>query len=155
MTPPPAGTKTVKVSMFGQVAIADGAIILMDGGIHGIQGHTLSVPSAGATTWERRLDGMYPNGKAGSGSVELDAAELTDLRTWADGMWKLAAKGSVSFDPPREHGVPHWVWAIVLRRGDEVRVLDGGGMSPPDNAPDPVKQALEWLVKRVNALSGT
>ena len=48
-------------------------------------------------------------------------------------------------------GPSRWVWAIVLRRGDEVRVLSGGG--PPTGAPEPAKQLLAWLVTRVDAAS--
>lgn len=152
-TTPSTTTKTVKVPMFSDVAIEDGAIHLMDGGIHGIQGHTLVIPASGDVKWERRLDGMQPNGKAGAGTITLTADEAKRLRGWADGLWKLAPKGSARFDGKDRSDIPRWVWGIVLRRGDEVRVLSGGGMSPPDNAVDPAKSALEWLDRRVDTAS--
>ena len=139
--------------MFGDVSIADGAIVLMDGGIHGVQGHTLVIPGTGDATWERRLDGMQPIGKAGSGTLALAADEATRLRTWADQMWALAPAGKKSYDAPIEHGPPRWVWAIVVRRGDEIRFLDGGGISSPAGAPEPAAHALEWLGTRVDAAS--
>ena len=145
--------KTVKLSMFGDVSIADGAITVMDGGIHGVQGHTLVIPATGDATWERRLDGMQPIGKAGAGQLTLTADEATRLHGWADGLWKLAATGKSSFDAPIENGPPRWVWAIVLRRGPEVRTLSGGGIASPTGAPDPAKDVLTWLVTRVDAAS--
>jgi hypothetical protein len=153
--PPPAtpGPKTVKVPMFNDVAIEAGAIHLMDGGIHGVQGHTLVIPASGDAQWERRLEGMQPSGKAGSGKLALTAAETSKLHGWSDGLWDLAPKGTARFDMPIDTGVPRWVWAIVMRRGDEVRVLSGGDMSSPDGAPEPAKSALAWLVTRVDAAS--
>jgi hypothetical protein len=142
---------TVKVSMFGDVAIADGAIHVMDGGIHGVQGHTLVIAATGAASWERRLDGMRPSGKAGAGQVQLTADEAARVRGWADELWELAPAGKASFDQPIERGPPRWVWAIVLRRGDQVRVLSGGGIASPTGAPGPAKSVLEWLVTRVDA----
>ncbi len=147
----PSAPKTVKTSMFGDVAIDDGAIHLADGGIHGVQGHTLVVRATGDAKWERRLDGMQPHGKPGAGALSLTADETKQLRAWADKLWDLAPKGSASFDTDPRNGPPRWVWVIVLRRGDEVRVLSGGNMSPPDGAPPPAKLALEWLIQRVDA----
>jgi hypothetical protein len=149
----PRSTKpmTVKPAMFGDVTIEDGAIHLMDGGIHGVQGHTIVVPPDGTrVTWERRVDGMQPSGKAGNGTIDLMRDELGRVRAWADAAWKLAPMGRKSFADPAD-GVPRWVWAIVVRRGDEIRVLDGGGMSPPDDAPAETKSALAWLIERVDA----
>jgi hypothetical protein len=153
-TATPSGSmKTVKVSMFGGVSIADGAIAVMDGGIHGVQGHTLVIPASGNATWERRLDGMQPIGKAGSGQLALTADEATRWHAWADELWKLAPTGKAAFDAPISNGPPRWVWAIVLRRGDEVRVLSGGAIASPTGAPEPAKSVLEWLVARVDAAS--
>jgi len=139
--------------MFGDISITDGAIMVMDGGIHGVQGHTLVIPATGDATWERRLDGMQPSGKAGAGQLALAADEVTRLHGWADGLWQLAPNGKAAFDPPIEHGPPRWVWAIILRRGAEVRVLSGGGIASPTGVPDPAKDALTWLVTRVDAAS--
>jgi hypothetical protein len=152
--PPATAPKTVKVPMFNEVSIADGAIHLMDGGIHGVQGHTVVLAATGSATWERRLDGMQPSGEAGAGQLELTADEAAQVRGWAEGLWALAPTGKASFDPPIEQGPPRWVWAIVLRRGDEVRVLSGGAIASPRGAPDPAKSALEWLQARVDAASG-
>ena len=139
--------------MFDDVAIEAGAIHMMDGGIEGVQGHTLVIPASGDATWARRLEGMQPSGKAGSGKLALTADDTAKLRGWSDGLWQLAPKGKASFDMPIGDGVPRWVWAIVMRRGDEVRVLSGGNMSPPDGAPEPAKSALQWLGTRVDTAS--
>lgn len=147
----PAKGKTVKTAMFGEVAIDDGAIQLADGGIHGVQGHTLIVPARGDAKWERRTDSMQPRGKAGSGTLKLTADESKQLHAWADKMWDLAPKGKASYDMDIKDGLPRWVWVIVLRRGDEVRVLEGGATSSPEGAPDPAKAALAWLAERVDA----
>lgn len=143
--------KTVKTSMFDEIAIDDGAIHLADGGIHGVQGHTLVVPASGAAKWERRLDSMRPSGKAASGTLKLSADEAKQLRAWADKLWDLAPNGTASFDTDLKDGPPRWVWVIVLRRGEQVRVLSGGNIAPPKGAPEPAKATLEWLIQRVDA----
>src|SRR5689334_12438789 len=138
--------KTVHVAMFGDVTIADGAIAVMDGGIEGVQGHTLVLFAADSPTWQRRLEGMQPSGNAGSGHLALSADDTSTWHTWRDVLWSLAPSGSATFDPPSSDGVPRWVWAIVLRRGAAVRVITGGGMDPPAGAPEPARSALAWMI---------
>jgi len=143
----------VAVPMFDEVAIDDGAVLIMDGGIHGVQGHTLAIPATGAVQWERRLDGMQPSGKAGKGEFALTADEARRVAMWRDQLWKRAPTGNASFSPPPSEGVPRWVWAIVLRQGDQARVLSGGAMESPAGAPSEAADALRWLVTRVDAAS--
>jgi hypothetical protein len=151
--PPSTKPASAHTAMFGDVAIADGAIAIMDGGIHGVQGHRIVIDPAGAATWERRLDGMQPSGKAGKGAFAPAADELARARDAAAKLWELAPQGRRSFSAPIEDGPPRWVWAVVLRRGDEVRVVDGGSIDSPQGAPGPARPLLEWLVKRVDGLS--
>ena len=147
----PSKSQTVKTAMFGNVTLDTGTIYLADGGIHGVQGHTLVVAASGDARWERRLDGLQPSGKAGVGTLKLAADEAKQLVAWADRLWDLAPKGKASFDPDPKNGPPRWVWVIVIRRGDEVRILQGGDMASPNGAPDPAKAALTWLSNRVDA----
>jgi len=35
----------VKTACFGTIALADGDVVLCDGGIHGVQGHTIELRS--------------------------------------------------------------------------------------------------------------
>jgi hypothetical protein len=144
--------KTVDVAMFGNVAIADGAIAIMDGGIEGIQGHTVVLPATGSPTWARRIEGLQPAGKPGEGTLTLSSEEGARWRGWSDPLWALAPNGSASFLTATSEG-PRWVWAIVMRRGPEARVLTGGGIEPGSGAPEPARSALAWLVQRVDAAS--
>lgn len=140
-----------KVAMFNEVSIENGSIMMMDGGTHGVQGHTLTIPAKGEATWQRRLDSLRPHGTEGSGQLALTAEEEAQVQTWAGDLWKLAPEGEARFDPPVADGPPRWVWGIVLRRGDEVRVLSGGGLSSTATAPKPATAALAWLASRVDA----
>lgn len=146
---------SVKTSYFGELDVLEvgepPAIGLHDGGIHGVQGHTIEPLPDGWWRWQRRLDGMRPAGRAGSGSIQLDDDERRRLAAWSEAAWSLAPRGRASFfgapaAPPR------WVWAIVLRRGEEVRVLEGGGVTFGDE-PAEVADALAWLRHRVDALA--
>ncbi len=140
----------LEVPMFGEVTINDGELLLMDGGIHGVQGHRLRVPPTGAAAWDRSVDSFHPSGKAGAGELVLTSEERATLKGSADALWELAANGQTSFDQPIEKGPPRWVWAIVLRRGDEVRVLSGGDVQSPAGAPEAAKSVLTFLVERVD-----
>ena len=145
-----------KLSYFGGVAIRDGELILMDGGIHGVQGHTLAVAPDGAGRWERRVDSFRPSGKPGAGTFKPDKDELARARAAADRLWVAAEKKSArSFFAPLGHGPPRWVWAIVLRRGDEVRALEGGAVTRTDGAPEDARVLLQWMIDRVDELQKT
>lgn len=143
----------MRLPYFGDVTLADGAVVVMDGGTHGVQGHTLEIAPSGDGTWQRRLDGFRPSGKAGAGRVELTPDEAERLRRWSDELWALASAGGPSLEPPSPSGPPRWVFAIVLRREDEVRVVQGGGVASPSGAPNAARPMLEWLVRRVDELS--
>lgn len=147
-------TIDVKTRYFGTVSVADGAVAIMDGGTHGNAGHTIVAAPDGAATWARRIDSMRPDGVAGKGDFELSADEHERLRVWADDVWDYAGPDSTEMFPPVEKGAPRWVWAIVVRRGDEVRVLQGGSIAPlRGGLPDAAQQLLEWVGDRVDALS--
>jgi hypothetical protein len=144
------GKRSVKLTYFGDVEVADGELVVMDGGIHGVQGHTLRVAPDGSARWERRVESLQPSGKPGAGSARLSADEAGRVKAWGDAVWPLGGK---SWYPPPDRGPPRWVWAIVLRRGDEIRALEGGATAPPDGAPDAARPLLKWLVEKVDALA--
>lgn len=147
----------MKLSYFGEVSIPDGALAVMDGGIHGVSGHTVVVGADGVATWERRLDSLQPIGRVGSGRFQLTAEELSRVARWRDRAWETAAGERLFFSGARADQpppVPRWVWAVVVRRGDEVRTLEGGSIRPTEGAPDGVRDLLEWLIRRVDGLAG-
>jgi hypothetical protein len=143
----------IAVPMFEKVVVPDGATMVMDGGIEGVQGHTVTVTADGRATWERRIETMQPSGKEGSGAVPLTEADRSSWATWRDGLWQLGASEKTDFNPPPSEGPPRWVWAIVMRRGKEVRLLHGGDMDSPLGAPEPAKSVLVWLTHTVDTAS--
>jgi len=147
--------KRVKTVFFGEVETDGVALAVMDGGIHGVQGHTIVVGLDGTATWERRLDGLKPSGRAGHGGLELTGDERRQIEAWSSATWDTAGpSGRASFFVDPWEGPPRWVWAVVVRRGDEARLVEGsalgrlGGPVPP-----PLRALLEWLVHRVDQLS--
>jgi hypothetical protein len=131
---------------FGSVVLEPGDVVVHDGGIHGVQGHSVE-RRGGAWSWQRRLDGFRPHGRAGEGSFVPDAAELAQLSSWLDALWEAAA-----LEPPRRPppgAPPRWVWIVAQRRGDELRALDGDSHASLEAA----QPLLDWLVRRVDALS--
>jgi hypothetical protein len=143
---------SVKLSYFGEVAIADGEVAVMDGGIHGVQGHTLRIDRDGGGRWERRVESLQPSGKPGAGTFKPSPDELKSLRAWADRLWSAAGTKGGSYFPPPDRGPPRWVWAIALRRGGEVRTLEGGAMAPTDGAPADARELLAWTIAKVDEL---
>lgn len=144
----PVVAKTV---YFGDVALVDGEWTLTDGGTHGVSGHTVTVHPDGSAVWDRRVDSLFPKGKVGNGSFAPTPAELKTLARWRKKLWKKAAAGTFkAFGYERAKAPPpppNWVWAIVMRQGSEVRVVEGS----EDLAE--AKPALDWLRKRVDELS--
>lgn len=140
---------SVKTGYFGTVSLGDADALLMDGGMHGVQGHTLRIDQGATASWERRVDSFRPQGTVGDGALELTAEE----RGWLEGALtvarQLALEGNTRFfgdGPPRP---PRFVWAIVLRHPERPLLLEGGGMAltatPPELTP-----LLSWLRERVD-----
>jgi len=145
----------VKTVFFGEVETDGVALAVMDGGTHGVQGHTIVVGSGGAAAWDRRLDSLRPRGRAGHGGLELTDDERRQIEGWSSAAWDAAGpRGRTSFfldpwDPP-----PRWVWAVVVRRGDEARLVEGSAIGRLHGPlPPPLRALLDWLVHRVDQLS--
>jgi len=148
-----ASPGTVKLTYFGEVSVDEGDLVVMDGGIHGVQGHTIHLQRDGHARWERRVEGLQPSGKPGAGSFQPRAEELRSVRAWADEAWRLAGTKQRAFYPAPAHGPPRWVWAIVLRRDGHTRTLEGGADRPLDGAPGGARDLLAWLIATVDALA--
>lgn len=139
--------REVKVPYFGTVAVADGELVVQDGGTHGVQGHSLRIGPEGRAQWERRLEGMRAQGSPGAGSFEPSEDELRNLAGWAETAWDLCARPKPSPRPPK---APRWVWCVVVRRGNEARWLADG-----DDAPAELRPLLDWMRTRVDGLAAS
>ena len=147
----------MKTRMFGIVPMADGELAAMDGGTHGVSGHTVRVLPDGTARWERRLDSMRPTGRAGSGALSLETGEPARIAAWAEEAWRLGDPAK-PWPPPAAGGdhpfvprpPPPWVWAVLVRRGDEVRSVEGSTWT---GAPPELEPLLAWLRARVDAAS--
>lgn len=147
----------MKLAFFDEVEAPDGGLVVVDGGIHGVQGHTLAVEAGGAARWERRLDGLMPSGVAGSGTDHLAAEDRARLDDWARAAWDLAGDGGRrSFFAPVENGPPRWVWAVVVRRGADERALEGSAIAPshaPHELAPEIASLLAFVIARVDGLA--
>lgn len=141
---------TIETSSFGPVTLPGNGASFMDGGTHGCIGHTLTVDNDRTATWEQRLDSMGdPSDCSGSGRRTLGDEDWSAYLRLSAALWDLAEK------PPegeRYFDVPRYQWALVVRRGDEVRVFQG----PPSGYPwaEPATEAkavLDWMAERVAA----
>ena len=95
----------VATSRFGDVAIEDGQLVIMDGGTHGVQGHTLIVDADGTARWEYRPEGLRPEGEASSGRTRLSKKERGLVRGARDLVWARAgAAGARRFFPDPDEG---------------------------------------------------
>jgi hypothetical protein len=145
----------VKALYFGDVDVPDGAVALMDGGIHGVQGHIVIAPASGAASWTRSLDGFRPVGRAGGGEFELTADERALLERTRTALEELTVeRAHVRFFHAPNLGPPRWSWVIAARVGGAMRLLEGGEVSSPGVlTPLEVRDALDWLRRRVDDLS--
>jgi hypothetical protein len=153
--PPEATARNApaELTYFGTVAVLDGGLAVMDGGTHGVSGHTILLARDGSATWERRVDGSSRAGRAGSGAFRPSADERALLARWRERAWVAAGAGAARIFPDPSEGPPRWVWAIVQRRGKQLRVLEGAAIAPLHGTPEAVQEILEWLIRRVDALA--
>lgn len=147
--------KRVKTVFFGEVETDGVALAVMDAGTHGVQGHAIVVGSDGSATWDRGLDSLEPRGREGHGGLELTDDERRQIEAWSSAAWNAAGpRGRRSFLLDPWDGPPRWVWAVVVPRRDDVRLVEGsaiGWMHGP--LPPPLRALLDWLVRRVDELS--
>lgn len=137
----------VETGYFGAIELDDGDVVVADGGIHGVSGHTLRIGRDGRGRWSRRLDSLQPYGRPGSGRVKLDADERALVAAAADAAWGLDTRPAPMPEPPR------WVWVVAVRRGDQTRAVEGSAMVVGDGAPAELAELLAWLRDRVDALA--
>ncbi len=138
---PAASVRTVSVSPYGEITIDDGALVLMDhnNGDQRVHVMTISRDYRGAKlSWDDR-----PGPRTGveRGTFPIDSEERAYIQSWSQRLWQLAPQGRRSF--PRAMGTPPFEWAIVMRRGDEVRVVEGG--AEPDEDEEPVEEMTDFL----------
>jgi hypothetical protein len=142
---------TLVTVYFNKLELTGDSVIMMDGGTHGVRGHTLTWDAHGRGRWERRVDSFDRSGGTGAGELALDAATLSRLGPRLEAAWQLALaeKGHVRRFPPPDRGPPRWVWAIAMRRGDDAVLLEGGDF--PGRAPREAKDLLGFLATEVDA----
>jgi hypothetical protein len=131
---PPAAAQNVSVPPFGDVAIDDGAIVLMDHNTGDGHVHSITIARdlhASKTSWDDK-----PGSRAGvhTEDVTIDADERAKIQSWSTQLWQKAPAGkrTAPASPSSDYE-----WAIVMRRGDDVRVLQ-----PPDEI---LEGITDWL----------
>jgi hypothetical protein len=128
------------VPPFGDVSVEDGELKLMDhnngdGRVHVM---TVSRDYRGAKlSW---ADRPGPRTDVNTGTFPIDADERAQIQAWSQQIWQLAPSGRRSF--PKLPDAKPYEWAIVMRRGDEVRVVEGGAS---DTQPDRIEEAVDFL----------
>jgi hypothetical protein len=118
--------KTVTVAPFGDVTIDDGAIMLMDRGNGDKRVHFMTVSRDYKGSTRSRDDVSGPPSGERHDAFPIDADERAQLEGWTTKLWKLAPHGRKSYKKVRPKSGDFFEWAIVVRRGDDVRVIEGG-----------------------------
>ena len=138
-----ASSSTVTVSPYGELPIADGELVVMDhnSGDHRVHAVTLSpAPDRPGSTlsW---ADRPGPRTEIRTDTVPLVAEQRDQIRYWSRQLWELAPAGRRSLEKPAPPaGAAGYEWAAAVRRGDEVRVIDGGR-----SGPDWIESLIDFL----------
>ena len=147
-TPPPvAPAKTVTVPDFGDVEIADGALLLIDHGTiqptaHRVQAIVISSDFQGTKlSW---TDQPGPHADVKTEPFDTSFEEHASITTWSNQLWKLAPKGQRVFGKAKSrYG---WAqWAAVLRHGDEVRVVVDGSRHEHGDREELSESLLDYI----------
>jgi hypothetical protein len=143
-----------KTRMFGEVEVGDGELVFMDGGTHGVPGHTARVAPDGTMRWERRVDSMGEDRNTGEGSLCLDDRERARLGGWAEAAFRLGDPGRpwpppvpAEGPPSRPPEPPRYCWVVLLRRGAAIRAVEGDNWT---GEPEELVPMMRWLVERVD-----
>ena len=140
----------VDLGVFGEVELDGDVTLLLDGGTHGCIGHTLAVRPDGFVRWERRLDSMGDQSEcSGAGERVLAPAEQAEWELLVASLWTATVPEPHAAGIPQ---VPRYMWALAMRRGDEVHVLTGPPFADAF-APQPpeVREAFAWMAEHVKA----
>jgi hypothetical protein len=141
----PTKTVTVTVAPFGEIAIDDGALVLADRGNGDERVHYMTVSRDFHGTKRSRADKPGAPSGVQTGTFPIDASERDWVRSWIEAMWPIAPSGRRTFKKPPPDGPTVYEWAIVMRRGDQVRIVEGGPQSDADPAPDVTESIVDFL----------
>ena len=89
-------------------------------------------------------DQTGPPTEVRSKAFRIDPHERAEIQTWSEQLWPLARVGAGATSRPAAGGTLEYEWAIVLRRGDEVRVLDGS-VASGTRQPDSLENIVDFL----------
>src|SRR5262245_20636825 len=87
---PVSKTRTVNVPQFGDVAIEDGALQLMDRGSGDERVHVVTVSRDYRAMKSSWADRPGPRTEVRSDSFELSGDERAQIRSWSEELWQLA-----------------------------------------------------------------
>ncbi len=140
-----AAIKTVNVPPFGDIAVEDGALELMDHNSGDERVHVLTVSRDSHGSKMSWADRPGARSDVKTGAVPISAEERDQIRSWSEQLWQLAPGGRRAFPKAPPDGKPAYEWAIMVRRGDEVRVIEGGASTGPDTQPDIIEGVVDFL----------
>lgn len=144
---PPATKKTVTFAVFGEIAIEDGGLVLMDRGNGDKRVHVMTISHDFHGTKKSWDDHPGPQTELRADAFPIDAEERDMIHSWLDPLWLLAPSGRRSFTRAVPNGTDVYEWVIVLRRGAEVRIVDdlGGPPADRDDQPDMLEGVVDFL----------
>jgi len=132
----------VTIPPYGDVALEDGSIQLMDHNNGDQRVHIMNITRdfhGTATSWDDR-PGVPTEMRRGTFPIDDD--ERAYIRTFSERIWRLAPTGRRTL--PRAPGTNGYEWAVVMRRGDEVRAIDGGTISDEEDS-NAIDEAVDFL----------
>jgi hypothetical protein len=141
---PVVTTKPAHVPPFGDFDLADGEVVIMDHNSGDGRVHVLAISRdylAVKRSWTEQ-----PRSEVTSVPVQISVDERRTIAGWADQLWPMAPNGRLSLvKPPPDGTNPPYEWAVVLRRGGEVRVIEGGTGGSNDAIDTIIEGAVDFL----------
>ena len=141
---PPPTAQTLSIRPYGDITVEDGAIVLMDHNTGDDRVHLMTITRdfhGAKVSW---TDKAGPRADVRSATFPISPEERDQIRSWSQPIWQLAPGGRRAF--PKVASDTAYEWAIAMRRGSEVRVIEGGpssGSDPTTNAIDPAVDYLD------------
>lgn len=136
----------VHIAPYGDFAVNDGDILLMDHNSGSLRVHVMTISRDFHGMKLSWADRPGPRAEVETADFPIGPDERQQILAWSSTLWGVAASGHVTLPHPPPDGTPPYEWAVVMRRGADLRVIEGAaGQTVGDDTESAIEGAVDYL----------